>query len=55
MTDKELKFICNLWLLVCNTIRIVAFVILSIYFNKWWLSLLSILFLTYNRENNYDR
>lgn len=37
-------------LLFSNTCRIALFVILAIYFNKWWISLFSAFFLTYTKK-----
>lgn len=35
----------QIWMMANNTIRIMGFIFLAVVFNKWWLSLLSILFL----------
>lgn len=34
------------WLMLKNSVAIICFTILAIVFNKWWISLLSIIFLT---------
>lgn len=39
--DKVVK-----WLMLQNSVAIICFTILAIVFNKWWISLLSILFLS---------
>ena len=39
-------------ILTTNTIKIALFVLLAIFFEKWWLSLLSILFMTYTDNSN---
>lgn len=48
INTKRLKQ--NIAIMINNTIRIIAFVILAIVFNHWWISLLSILFLISNGE-----
>ena len=35
------------WLILKNIIAIICFTILAIVFNKWWIVLFSLLFLTY--------
>lgn len=41
-------------LLISNTIRIALFVMLAIAFEKWWIALFSVLFLTSTKENKND-
>ena len=38
-------------LLISNTIRIALFVMLAIVFEKWWIALFAILFLTSTEED----
>lgn len=40
------KLILQIAVLLKNLLGIFAFILLAIFFNKWWLSLLSILFMT---------
>ena len=40
----------NIALLISNTIRVLAFIGLAIYFDKWWIVLLSGLFLSYEKD-----
>ena len=35
------------WLIIKNIIAIICFTILAIVFNKWWIILFSLIFLTY--------
>ena len=48
INTKRLKQ--NIAIMINNTIRIIAFVILAIVFNHWWVSLLSLFFLIGNEE-----
>ena len=34
------------WIMLKNSVAIICFTILAIVFNEWWISLLSIIFLT---------
>lgn len=34
------------WIMLKNSVAIICFTILAIVFNKWWISLLSIIFLS---------
>lgn len=45
----------NIVLFIGNTIRIIAFVILAIYFEKWWIVLFSGLFLAYFKDEKGDK
>lgn len=45
------KLIQQIALLISNTIRVLAFIGLSMFFGKWWIALLSGLFLTYAEED----
>lgn len=38
--------------LIKNTISLTLWVVLAIAFNKWWLALFSILFLTFDKKEN---
>ena len=42
------------YMLISNTIRVIGFIILAIAFNHWWISLLSILFWTYLKDEKSD-
>ena len=41
-------------ILISNTVRVLGFILLAIVFNHWWISLLSILFLTYLKDEKSD-
>jgi len=43
LEKRRIATMCN------NTVRIIGFVILAAAFGKWWISLFSILFLTYEK------
>lgn len=45
----------NIILLISNTIRVIAFVILAIYFEKWWIALFALLFLSYFEDEKEDK
>ena len=45
----------NIILLISNTIRVIAFVILAIYFEKWWIALFAGLFLAYFKDEKEDK
>lgn len=38
--------------LIKNTISLTLWIVLAITFNKWWIALFSILFLTFVKEEN---
>lgn len=40
--------------LIKNTISLTLWVVLAIAFNKWWIALFSILFLTFVKKNNKE-
>ena len=40
------------YLMVNNTIRILIFGLLAIFFNKWWIVLFSALFLVYEKDES---
>lgn len=48
------KYRSERYMLISNTIRVIGFIILAISFNHWWISLLSILFLTYLKDEKSD-
>lgn len=39
----------RIWMMANNTIRIMGFIFLSVAFNKWWIVLLVMLFITYEK------
>lgn len=48
MSDKLIQQIA---LLISNTVRVLAFIGLAMFFGKWWIALFSALFLTYAKED----
>ena len=48
------KLIQNIAILISNTIRVLAFIGLAIFFGNWWIALFSALFLTYTKEDKSD-
>lgn len=46
------ELIQQIALLISNTIRVLAFIGLAMFFGKWWIALLSALFLTYTKEED---
>lgn len=46
----------NAILLLSNTVRIIAFIVLAIVFNRWWIALFSALFLSsLDEEDQTDK
>lgn len=45
----------NVALLFSNTLRLMCFAGLAVYFNRWWIVLLVCLFWSSGKENDYDK
>ena len=50
--SEDLKILIAV--LIKNTISLTLWVVLAILFNKWWIALFSILFLTFVENNNKE-
>lgn len=46
--EKKLKL--QTILIMANVIKVIAFIVLAIFFQKWWLSLISVFFMTTPQE-----
>ena len=44
MTERDRDV--AIWIMICNTIKVVSFVCLACVFGQWWIALFSVLFLT---------
>lgn len=50
--SEELKL--EISVIISNTIRIIAFIVLAIIFDKWWIALFSALFLNSIKQKGAD-